>query len=97
MQSLGYHQHKSRGLAEGVGFEPTEACDLSGFQDRCNKPLYHSSVCDFAFFKDCKSKRNFHSCKTPSDFVLLVAEIRKRLFQIFVIVIFVAGLAGIQL
>ena len=30
-------------LAEGVGFEPTEACDLSGFQDRCNKPLYHPS------------------------------------------------------
>ena len=30
-------------MAEGVGFEPTEACDLSGFQDRCNKPLYHPS------------------------------------------------------
>ena len=32
------------------------------------------------FFKDCKSKRKIHSCKTTSDFVLLVAEIRKRLF-----------------
>ena len=32
------------GMAEGVGFEPTDACDVSGFQDRCNKPLYHPSI-----------------------------------------------------
>ena len=32
-------------MAEGVGFEPTEACDLSSFQDWCNKPLYHPSNC----------------------------------------------------
>ena len=37
----------SLNMAEGVGFEPTEACDLSGFQDRCNKPLYHPSVYEF--------------------------------------------------
>ena len=30
-------------MAEGVGFEPTDAFDVSGFQDRCNKPLYHPS------------------------------------------------------
>ena len=26
-------------VAEGVGFEPTDACDVSGFQDRFIKPL----------------------------------------------------------
>ena len=30
-------------MAEGVGFEPTDTCGVSGFQDRCNKPLYHPS------------------------------------------------------
>lgn len=31
-------------MEEAVGFEPTDRITTaSGFQDRCNKPLYHAS------------------------------------------------------
>lgn len=35
--------HIPLSMAERVGFEPTEAVNLAGFQDRCLKPLDHLS------------------------------------------------------
>lgn len=74
-------------------------------QDRCNKPLYcqrhpfGALLCmRFCLFKDCKSKRKFDSCKINTYFVLLLAEIRKSLLQVFVFdFLSVCWLAGIQL
>ena len=48
-------------MAEGVGFEPTDAFDVSGFQDRCNKPLYHPSKLLLQF--QIMNLRS--SCKVP--------------------------------
>ena len=31
-------------MAEGVGFEPTVPCGITGFQDQLHKPLGHPSV-----------------------------------------------------
>ena len=33
-------------MAEGVGFEPTVPCGITGFQDQLHKPLGHPSVSD---------------------------------------------------
>ena len=40
-QPLRQHSKKE----EVVGFEPTEAINPYGFQDRCNQPLCHTSKC----------------------------------------------------
>ena len=40
-----YHNPKCKHyLAEGVGFEPTVPCEITGFQDQLLKPLGHPSV-----------------------------------------------------
>ena len=33
-------------MAEGVGFEPTVPCGITGFQDQLLKPLGHPSIGD---------------------------------------------------
>jgi hypothetical protein len=75
---------------------PRTALTVSGFQDRCNKPLYHSSVCDLAFLRTAKVNGNSNLAKTAFEFVLLIAEIRKSLLQILVVIILISRFAGIQ-
>ena len=49
-------------VADGVGFQPTEACRLAGFQDRCLKPLGHPRL----FLQGASSvyRQTFSSSKT---------------------------------
>ena len=51
-------------MAEGVGFEPTAPCGVTGFQDRLLKPLGHPSIDQqmlaqsvlYHFFASCQSR-----------------------------------------
>lgn len=53
---------------------PRTALTVSGFQDRCNKPLYHSSVCRFFALRSAKIMGNQDSPKLPCHIFSLSAK-----------------------
>ena len=55
-------------MAERVGFEPTVACTITGFQDQLHKPLGHLSMSSLKILTQTRAKVNNE--KKPSHKIL---------------------------